>query len=436
MAVNLLKKLLEKPFFSAVIICSFIFYSGLWKLPKVNPPKYLLKQGQIKLIEGMMINSPSKTQSGKYYAAKLELTKTGCDKGGKALTSSAKGIVTVLIPSSMAEAFFPGKLYSAAEGKGAFLYESGAHYTFTGSFLEGREGAESTFLVKSCQGFQWKEGILGKIDCFRSLCRLQFKRLMYAWGSAGGLLLALLCGSREYLEGSLYSNFRTAGLSHIIALSGMHLSMFSGIAMFFASRLGRKKLTFIIRITALVIFVWFAGFSPSLLRAFICSMLLLFAAIAGVTEPDMLMILSFSFLLQCIISPSDLQNAGFMLSYGALAGILIISPYLTKILMKFFPSYFSLSLSASCGAQIFTAPISLKLFGCFSPIGVIATVFVSPFITIFIYTGLILIILSLIFPLLSSYSAIFLSIEYNFIKIIVGAFSKAPQVYYGVNTTP
>ena len=428
MAVKLFLKLLDKPFLSAVLLCIFVFYSGLFNIPERNSPKQLVKAEEINHIEGMLINSPAKTQSGKYYVGKLELSKAGTNKASKSLISSSKGIINVLIPSSMAEAFFPGKLYSDAAGKGAYLYESGAQYTFSGNFLE---GAAESFLVKSCQDCRWKEGFFGRIDYFRALCRLQFKRLMYAWNGAGGLLLALLCGSREYLEGSLYSNFKNAGLSHIIALSGMHLSMFSAIALFFGSRFGRKKFTFIIRLTVLIIFVWFAGFSPSLLRAFICSMLLLFAAIAGVKEPDMLMILSFSFLLQCIISPSDLQNTGFMLSYGALAGILITSRYLTKLLMRLFPSYFSLSLSASCGAQIFTAPISLKLFGSYSPIGVIATVFVSPLITIFIYSGLAFIILSLIFPSLSSYSAFFLAIEYNFIKIITGAFSKAPLVNFG-----
>ncbi|WP_051537752.1 ComEC/Rec2 family competence protein [Treponema sp. C6A8] len=418
-------KLLEKPFFTATLICILIFYSNSARLNQRSRARFCLEESAVSSVEGEIISSPAKTQSGKYYICKLSLNTVYGKVSDADANSSARGIITLLIPSELAEVYFPGKLYTAANNKGAFLYESGALYNFKGSF------SNSVFIAKDCRTCSWKKGIYGRIDYFRALCRLQFKRLMYAWGNAGGLLLALLCGSREYLEPVLYSNFRTAGLSHIIALSGMHLSMFSAIALFFGSRFGRKKLTFIIRVTALILFVWFAGFSPSLLRAFICSMLLLFAAIAGVKEPDMLMILCFSFLLQCILSPSDLVNAGFMLSYGALAGILITSRFLTKIIMRYLPPYFSLSLSASCGAQIFTAPLSLKLFGSFSPIGVIATVFVSPLITIFIYSGLLFIILSLIFPHLSSYSAFFLAIEYNFIKIITGAFSQAPLISFG-----
>ena len=202
--------------------------------------------------------------------------------------------------------------------------------------------------------------------------------------------------------------------------------MFSAITVFFASRFGRKKLTIALRLSALICFVWFAGFSPSLMRAFICSMLLLFASLAGVKEPDMLLILSFSFLLQTVISPSDLQNAGFMLSYAALSGILFLGRALTKIFTRFLPFYFAGSISASCGAQVLTAPLSLKLFGSFAPVGIAATVFVSPLISIFIYTALFLILICLLFPSFASYSAIFVEIEYNLIKFVVGAFSHAP----------
>ena len=135
---------------------------------------------------------------------------------------------------------------------------------------------------------------------------------MYSWGAAGGLLLALLCGAKEYTSTDISLAFRNAGLSHILALSGMHLSMFSGIALFFGKKIGRKKLSFIIRIIALILFVWFAGLSPSLLRAFICSLLMIIAALANVKKPDMLMILAFSFLCQTIIAPEHLFNTGFI----------------------------------------------------------------------------------------------------------------------------
>ena len=200
--------------------------------------------------------------------------------------------------------------------------------------------------------------------------------------------------------------------------------MFSGIAMFAGKKIGRKKLSFIIRIIALVLFVWFAGFSPSLLRAFLCSLLMIIATLTNVKKPDLLLILAFAFLCQTIISPADIYNTGFILSYAALAGILLTNKFFRSIYNRYIPGYFANSLGSSTGAQIFTAPVSLGIFKSFAPIGIIATSIVSPLVTVFIYSGLILIILSLLFPPLAAASGIFINFEYTIIKVLTGLFSK------------
>lgn len=410
---------LNKPVFLSTIICILIFYTGIFKIPDSKPYKGLIPKSDIIEIKGTISNSPCKSSSGKTYSCRFVLSEV---KSKKNIVSSAKGEITVFIPVDMVEVYFPGKLYSAANKKGKHLYETGGIYTFTG------KNTENGFMVNSCIYNEWPETFYGKADRFRALCRLQFKRLMYSWGDAGGLLLALLCGAREYTNADTANAFKNAGLSHILALSGMHLSMFSAIALFIGNKVGRKKLTFIIRIIALILFVWFAGFSPSLMRAFICAMLMLMATIASVNQPDMIMILCFSFLIQCVISPSDINNAGFLLSYGALAGILLTNKFFFKYFTKLFPGYISASLSSSTGANLFTAPISLKLFGTFNPIGIVATTFVSPLVTAFIYSGLLLIILSLVCPFLMTPSGIFMNILYTIINFMVSLFAKVPGI--------
>ena len=407
----------KKPVFLSSLICIFIFYSGLFNLPDKNRLVCLVPQNQIIEIKGQILNSPAKTSNGKYYTADFRV---GWVKSRYGVLSSAKGRTKVYIPSSLAEAYSPGKLYSAA--KTAYIYESGACYTFKGKY------SPNGFIADTCVLCSWPPDFMGRLQYFRALCRLHFKRLMYSWGYAGGLLLALLSGSREYTDPATQDAFRRAGLSHILALSGMHLSMFSAIALFFGNRAGIKKLTFVLRIIALIGFVWFAGFSPSLLRAFICTMLTIIAAIAGTRQPDMLSILCFSFLLQCAISPSDISNTGFMLSYGALAGILLTSRFFNRFYSKLTPKAIASSLSAATGAQTITAPISLKVFGSFSPIGIISATVVSPFVTVFIYSGLILIILSLLFPVLAKPSGIFINLQYTVINSIVKIFSLVPNL--------
>ncbi len=409
----MVKRYSNNSVFLAALICILVFYSGLIKLKDRNSFYSLIRPAQVDFLSGQMISSPAKTSNGKYYSGKLKVWSSGNDF----VMSSASGNVKVFIPSDMAEVYLPGKLYSVANGA---FFEAGGMYSLKGHF----SGDGQSFYVEHCLSSGFPHTFYGRLDYFRALCRLQFKRLMYSWGNAGGLLLALLCGAKEYTSSEISLGFKRAGLSHILALSGMHLSMFSGIALFAGKKIGRKKLSFIIRIFALVFFVWFAGFSPSLLRAFICSLLTIIAALANVKKPDMLLILAFSFLCQTIISPADIYNVGFILSYTALAGILLTNRFFRSIYNRFLPGYFSASLGSSTGAQIFTAPVSLKMFGSFAPIGIIATSVVSPVVTIFIYSGLLFIIVSLIIPPLALPSGIFINLEYTIIKFLISFFSR------------
>ncbi len=408
MAIDSSLNYFKKPVFLSALLCILIFYSGLFSIPDQTSPYSLFKTESITEISGTIISSPARSGNGSYYSATFSLEEAA---DARAYRSTAKGRMKIMIPSEMAEAYSPGKLYSQVSGKGkdtapqAFLYEAGGHCTFRGRLTS------NVFYVRECTASWWPSSWRGRLRHFRALCRLQFKRLMYAWGSGGGLLLALLCGAREYTDPATSDAFRRAGLSHILALSGMHLSMFSAIAVFFGNKTGVRKLTFILRISALFGFVWFAGFSPSLVRALICALLTIAATIAGARKPDMLSILCFSFLLQSAFCPLDIHNAAFILSYGALAGILFTGSFFSRFYSKFSPKAIASSLSAATGAQTFTAPISLKIFGSFSPIGIVSATVVSPFITIFIYSGLVLILLSLAFPILSVPSGIFINLQ-------------------------
>ena len=268
--------------FIAAFICIVCIYSGLVKVHDKNKFSSILENSDICYLEGKLLSSPVKTANGKNYAANFAVRAA---KDGRDFKSTARGNITVLIPKESVEAFYPGKLYTLSKTKGSFLWEAGGTYRIHGKLNK------DFFIISYCENGFFGNSFAEKLDYFRALARLQFKRLMYAWGSAGGLLLALLSGAKEYTENEVATAFKNAGLSHILALSGMHLSMFSGIAIFAGNKIGRKKLTFIIRIIALIIFVWFAGFSSSLLRAFICSMLLLIAAISNIKQPDMLIIL-------------------------------------------------------------------------------------------------------------------------------------------------
>ena len=416
----------QTPIIYACLICIILFYSGLVKVKERSRFVSLLNPNKIETIEGVIKSSPIKLSNGKYYSVSIQISNV---KSNDNQLSSAKGNLTAFLPTEMVEALYPGKLYSSAKKTGAFLCETGTIVKLYRNIKQ--SNGKQIIYCKSGTSFGFGKSIIGKINFIRALCRLQFKRLMFSWGEAGGLLLALLSGAKEYTSQLTTNAFKNAGLSHILALSGMHLSLFSGITVIIGKKMKRYSFVFFAKPFSIILFVWFAGFSPSLLRAFICSTFLILQSIANVKKSNMITVLCFSFLLQSIISPSDLHNAGFLLSYGALAGILIFSETFTKLFIRYLPPSISSSVAASTSAQFFTAPISLKLFGTFCPFGIIASTIVSPLITIFIYVGLLLIVVNLICPFFVDISGIFIKFLYTIIKNIVIVFSHLPIIDIG-----
>jgi len=145
----------------------------------------------------------------------------------------------------------------------------------------------------------------------------------------------------------------------------------------------------------------------------------------------MLSVLCASFLFHTVIAPADLSSAAFMLSYGALAGILLIGSTMKILLCKIFPPKLADGLSSSAGAQVCTAPVSLKLFGTVMPGGIIASVILSPAVTVFMYAGLGLIVLCLLCPFFSYPAGFIMNALYDVIKILVTTFARIPGITFG-----
>ena len=373
------------------------------------------------VLEGIICENPVKSKKyGGTYRTFLQVHRA--QKGEAA--SSAWGKALVYIPQAFAEAYFPGKVYTKARGENGLLAENGAVVRF-----EVQAKGEG-FLVTSCRSLGWQKGLRGKIARLRSLCRLQFRRIMYAWDQAGGLLLALLSGAREYTEERVSQAFSRAGLAHILALSGMHLSLFSSLSRVLGQRTFGQKFARILQLFSALFFVWFAGISPSLFRALLCSLIITISAFSRRPQPRLLTVLSASFIIHAFIFPSHLATAAFKLSYGSLAGIIVLSSLVRHLYIRFLYPAIASAFSASTGAQLMTAPVNLSLFGTLSPVGVVASVIVSPFVTLFLYAGLAGIILCLCMPFLSPLIRGIMLLLYGIIRETVLFFARCPAVTF------
>ncbi|MBN2618107.1 MAG: ComEC/Rec2 family competence protein, partial [Spirochaetales bacterium] len=132
-------------------------------------------------------------------------------------------------------------------------------------------------------------------------------------------------------------------------------------------------------------------------------------------------ILILSFYIMVIVIPSEFYSVSFQLSYLALLGILVIGneinrfPYFCKL-----PLVIRASISASLSALLATSLVSINVFGTLYPVGTLASIVISPIITIFIICGFISIIIP---PLLW-----FLNIGEEMIIYLVNFFSNFSKI--------
>lgn len=413
------------PVILAAVFSALMLYSGTVKAKGREEFSSLLQKDRIVSISGILSSDAVKKGRSDVYKVRL-LPETSCDNTGN--ISTCRGNVEAYIPAYMAEAFMPGKLYTSDSKQVNFVFESGETIKLYGKF--GRNGIFYADRGNRIELENKHCKIFSAILRFRSVCRMNFRRIMYSWSDAGGLFLALLSGIREYAEEDLCDAFRKSGLSHILALSGMHLSLFSSLISSAAGRFCSRKITAVLQIAAGITFVWFAGISPSLFRALLCSLICSFCSLTGLISIKMIKILALAFLIHISIRPQDIFETAFMLSYGALAGILLFGEFTTAIVSRKLPFFLSNAIGTSSGAQSFTAPVSMIKTGCFAPSGIIATVAVSPLISTYIYFGIILLIVCFVFPDFVPAAAFLMKILYTVIKRTVLIFSLIPNLTF------
>ncbi|OQY35448.1 MAG: hypothetical protein B6241_00670 [Spirochaetaceae bacterium 4572_59] len=201
------------------------------------------------------------------------------------------------------------------------------------------------------------------------------------------LLPALVLGMDHPSKKQFSELFRKSGTAHIMALSGFHAGLV-GVLLFLAGHiLFGTRGGYIISMGGLVIFLWLVGFRPSLVRA--VSMYLLFG-LGKLTQRSFngLNVLFFSYLVHGLLDPSSINSLSSQLSYLALAGIMISGSRMNTILEGIIPIWLRLPLCASLGAQLWTSALVLTVFGKSYPIGIMASLVLTPLVTLYLYVGI------------------------------------------------
>lgn len=220
-------------------------------------------------------------------------------------------------------------------------------------------------------------------DCIESLCLSD-----QAKSVAHGILL----GDRQYLNNEQKREIREAGMSHVMAVSGLHVGIIYIVLFFLLKPLrwyGLHKLHRLLILLFMWGYVLMIGCPLSAVRA---SLMLSVFVLSWVLErvSDGIQVLCSAALIMLIYDTQQLWNVGFQLSCLATLGILLVQPVLEKQnrLMQL--------LTVTISAQIITLPIVAYYFHYIPLFGWLQGILVVPLLPLLIYA----LIVSLAFPMI------------------------------------
>jgi len=228
-------------------------------------------------------------------------------------------------------------------------------------------------------------------------------------GTGAPLLKALLLGADTDLTARTEELFRRAGVSHVLALSGMHLAIVAALVVALMLPLLGRRVALISGAAVALAYTLLIGGRPSLVRATImCEialLLILFERPLHLVE-----VISAAFLVHILVQPTAIVEVSFQLSYLALLGISVIAPVLIREVRPWVPAPIAGPVAAGVGAQVAGSPVLLGIFGRIYPIGIVAGAVIGPMVAIFMTVGIIGVVVSAIpMPVLALVSSRLLS---------------------------
>jgi competence protein ComEC len=191
----------------------------------------------------------------------------------------------------------------------------------------------------------------------------------------------MILGERDMLSEELYDAFRRTGTAHVLAVSGLHVALLAYAVNLCLQRLkvtsAGRWLAFLILVLFIGLYSFVTGNAPSIKRAAIMSAMMFAGGTLG-RKSFAVNSLAASDLVILLFDPFDLFNPGFVMTNGAVLGILTIHQPLSalvpegKRLLKRFLHLLWSAFTVSVAAMIGVSPVIALYFGTFSVSGLVA----------------------------------------------------------------
>jgi competence protein ComEC len=188
------------------------------------------------------------------------------------------------------------------------------------------------------------------------------------------LVTGFLLGDTRALPVDIEEEYRDAGLTHLLVVSGGNVAFVLALAGPLLRKLplsGRTALALLI----VLVFAAMTRFEPSVLRASAMAAVALLATFAGRPAPRV-RVLAYAVIVVLVIDPFLLRSVGFLLSCGASAGIALVAPGLARRLPG--PALIREPLAVSLAAQLGVLPVLLLVFDEVPLVTPVANLFAAP----------------------------------------------------------
>ena len=249
-----------------------------------------------------------------------------------------------------------------------------------------------------------------------------------------GFAKALLLGDKSDLSWRQSREFSLSGISHIVAVSGLHVSILFGFLGMITGK--RRYWMLILGVPVLLFFGAMAGFTASVTRAVIMQLLFLLA-LAVNREYDPPTALSFAGLVLLLRCPLAIAGIGFQLSFASVAGIFLFYPRLSGWLKNWLPGkgktlrgrlerWFTASVSVTLSATVMTVPLVAVHFGVVSLVGVVTNLLVLPVVSLIFYGVMAVCAVGCLHAGAAAVLAGIVSVPIRYVLAVAGFLAKLP----------
>ncbi|PWL46451.1 MAG: hypothetical protein DBY45_02900 [Clostridiales bacterium] len=200
------------------------------------------------------------------------------------------------------------------------------------------------------------------------------------------ILIAMLLGDSSQMDAGLYDSFNLTGISHILCVSGLHITLIGAlITGLFQLVFGKRAFSDIMGLSAMIFFVILTGGKVSAVRALVMAATLMLTRHI-VRDYSPINTLGGVVLFFCILDPSIVYHGGFLMSVVSVCALCAVSPCWTKAVLQKFSiqngllQYFVSILCSSSAVAVFLIPIMMLFNGYTSLLSPLANLLVLPMV--------------------------------------------------------